>query len=146
MGQYYKLVNTDKQVVVARDMRGTDKFFEWLYNNQARDLVWLLRQSSEGGGGDIPDPHRYATLGRWAGDRISLVGDYDESDLYVQSEGYQNISASLLAEYNRAVEEDGFRAEYPPVQHHGGRCPSSMREDGGGMGYAAPLLREAKVQ
>lgn len=112
MGQYYKLVNQDKQeVVVARDVRGSNKFFEWLYNNQARVLVWLLRQSSEGGGGDVPDPHRYATLGRWAGDRITLVGDYDESDLYEDAEGYENIGATLLAEYNRAVEEDGFRAE-----------------------------------
>lgn len=112
MGQYYKLVNKDKrEAVVSYDIGSSAKFFEWLYNNQARVLVWLLRQSSEGGGGDLPDPDRYETLGRWAGDRITLIGDYDESGLYQEAEGYENVSRALLEEYNRAVEEDGWRAE-----------------------------------
>ena len=110
MGQYYKLVNKDKrEVVVSYEIGGTAKFFEWLYNNQARVLVWLLRQSSEGGGGDIPDPDCFTTLGRWAGDRITVVGDYDKSGLYREADGYKNVSAALLAEYNRAVGDDGFR-------------------------------------
>ena len=112
MGQYYKLVNKDKrEVVVSYDIGGTAKFFEWLYNNQARILIWLLRQSNEGGGGDIPDPDRFTTLGRWAGDTITLVGDYDESGLYHEANSYEKVSAALLAEYNRAVSEDGFREE-----------------------------------
>jgi len=39
-----------------------------------------LRKSNETGGGDIRDD--YPTAGRWAGDRIVVVGDYDESGLY----------------------------------------------------------------
>ena len=58
-----------------------------------------------------PTPKRFTTLGRWAGDRITLVGDYDASGLYRKAEGYTNISEELIAEYNRAVEEDGFREE-----------------------------------
>ena len=49
-------------------------------NNQAGIFPFLLRQSNEGGGGDIQK--EYATAGRWAGDRITLVGDYDESKLW----------------------------------------------------------------
>lgn len=114
MGQYFKLVNEDKkEVVVPWDINGGAKFFEWLYNNQARALIWLLRQSNETGGGDIQygDETEYETLGRWAGDRIVLVGDYDESDLYEMSKDYTNISQKLLAEYNAAVKKDGFARE-----------------------------------
>ena len=109
MGQYFKLVNEDKkEVVVSWDIAGGAKFYEWLYNNQARVLVWLLRQSSEGGGGDLNDWTRCETLGRWAGDRVSLVGDYDESKLYDKAERYKDISKQLRMEYNKEVKEDGF--------------------------------------
>lgn len=111
MGQYFKLVNLDKkEVVVSYDIKGSAKFYEWLYNNQARVLVWLLRQSNEGGGGDICDFDKYKTLGRWAGDRITLVGDYDRSGLYDIDKyfDYKNISKKLLKEYNKAVKKDGF--------------------------------------
>jgi hypothetical protein len=65
MGPYYKLINTTKREQVSSWKIGSvAKFFEWLYNNQARILVWLLRKSDEGGGGDIPDWTTYQTLGR----------------------------------------------------------------------------------
>jgi hypothetical protein len=108
MGQYYKLVNQDKkEVVVSWDIGGTAKFFEWLYNNQARVLVWLLRQSNEWGGGDVQQAEQYQTLGRWAGDRITLVGDYDQSKLYQEADGYHNISHELYEEFNTVIEEEG---------------------------------------
>ena len=113
MGQYFKLINEDKkEVVVSYGIRGTAKFYEWLYNNQARVLVWLLRRSNEGGGGDVNDWTRYQTLGRWAGDRVSLVGDYDESKLYDKAEKYTDISKLLCNEYNHAVKEGGFGKEF----------------------------------
>ena len=89
MGQYFKLVNEDKEeVVVSYDIGGTAKFYEWMYNNQVRVLAWLLRRSNEGGGGDIDDSSKYQTLGRWGGDRVSLVGDYDDSGLYNKAAGF----------------------------------------------------------
>lgn len=109
MGQYFKLVNEDKKEVISPwEVGGGAKFFEWLYNNKARVLVWLLRKSNEVGGGDIDDRTRYETLGRWAGDRVVLIGDYDESGLYEEAEGYTDISEPLRHEYNDAVERDGF--------------------------------------
>ncbi len=124
MGQYFKIVNEDKKEVInAWDLGGTAKFWEWLWNPQARVFVWLLRKSDEGGGGDINDPERFETLGRWAGDRITLIGDYDSSRLWNMSETkdadgkplpnatYTDISALVRKEVNAAVREDGGHIE-----------------------------------
>jgi hypothetical protein len=109
MGQYFKLVNEDKhEQITAWEINGGAKFFEWLYNNQARILVWLLRKSDEGGGGDIPDPEGYPTLGTWAGDRITLIGDYDSSKLWDKTEEWENIGKDIMGEYNEAVRRDGL--------------------------------------
>jgi hypothetical protein len=113
MGQYYKLVNTTKrEQISAWKFGGVAKFFEWLYNHQARVLVWLLRTSDEGRGGDIPDWTKYQTLGRWAGDQITLIGDYDSSKLWHTTEDFTDISELVHAEYSQAVEENGFREHY----------------------------------
>jgi hypothetical protein len=125
MGQYFKLVNLDKKEVVNPwDIGGLTKFWEWLYNPQARVLVWLLRQSDEGGGGDIDEPERYSTLGRWAGDRITLIGDYDSSGLWDKSKTkevdgrplpnteHTDISKTLRQEFNQAVKRDGGGRDY----------------------------------
>jgi hypothetical protein len=113
MGQYFKLINTTKRKQISAWKLGSvAKFFEWLYNNQARILVWLLRKSDEGGGGDIPDWTKYQTLGRWAGDHISLIGDYDSSKLWQTTEEFTDISELVRTEYNQAVEEDGSRDDF----------------------------------
>ncbi len=124
MGQYFKIVNQDKKEVInAWDLGGTAKFWEWLWNPQARVFVWLLRKSDEGGGGDINDPERFETLGRWAGDRITLIGDYDSSRLWSMSETkdadgnllpnvtYTDISALVRKEFNDAIRKDGGHSE-----------------------------------
>ena len=113
MGQYFKIVNEDKQEVVNPwKVGGGAKFFEWLYNNHARVLIWLLRKSNETGGGDIDDPAKYDTLGRWAGDRVTLIGDYDESRLWQKADSFTDISERVREEYNAAVKDDGFTDEY----------------------------------
>src|SRR5947209_6173022 len=86
MGQYFKIVNLDKREVVNPwDIGAGAKFWEWVYNPQTRIFPWLLRKSDGDGGGDIHDRDGYRTLGRWAGDRIVLIGDYDESRLYQEA-------------------------------------------------------------
>jgi hypothetical protein len=114
MGQYYKLVNKDKREVVnAWDLGGGAKFWEWFYNPKRKVLLWLLAQSSSQiggtyerlGGGDVENDG-YETLGRWAGDRVTLVGDYDASNLYVESEQYTDISKKVRHEINCAMRKD----------------------------------------
>ena len=82
-----------------------------------------MRKSDEGGGGDINDPERFETLGRWAGDRITLIGDYDSSRLWSMSEtkdtdgkplpnaAYTVISALVRKEFNTAIRKDGGHIE-----------------------------------
>ncbi|MFA5858423.1 MAG: hypothetical protein WC955_05100 [Elusimicrobiota bacterium] len=106
MGQYFKLVNLDKKEQVITwnlKLKETDffgaKFLE-IYGSDGgfKDcLVWLLRKSDEGGGGDV-DSDKYKWLGRWAGDRIVLIGDYDSSDLYSDSEKFADISKEVWQE------------------------------------------------
>jgi hypothetical protein len=78
-------------------------------NRQAGIFPYLLRKSNEGGGGDVQlENPQYA--GRWAGDAVYLVGDYDESGLYETAEAiYRNISVELAEEYNQFVKLDSCK-------------------------------------
>ncbi len=92
MGQYFMIVNIDKREYVhPHRIDAGLKFWEICANNSARVVPFLLRQSSEGGGGDAndwhtpkplgmaDDPATSNTCGRWAGDRIAITGDYHEN-------------------------------------------------------------------
>jgi hypothetical protein len=41
-----------------------------------------------------------STVGRWAGDRVALVGDYDDSGLWNELPSYRNISAEVVRDWN----------------------------------------------
>jgi len=109
MGQYWKVVNLDKHEYVLPHRLGSGlKLWEQLANSPGTGeaLVVLCAAMPEArGGGDFdldenwhgpertdmssagPMPDEYPaiaarTIGRWAGDRIALVGDYaQDSDL-----------------------------------------------------------------
>ena len=117
-----QIVNISKREVVNPwDLGGVAKFWKWVDKPQTGVFPWLLRQSNQGGGGDIDERDRYQTLGRWAGDRIVLIGDYDSSRLYfkaskemtlgkeAKSGEYTDISGLLRQEFNDTVERDGRR-------------------------------------
>lgn len=76
MGQYYKLVNVDKhEYVEPWPLGGIAKFVEWCTCPHALVIPYLIGLCNGHGGGDIqPEGKKY--LGRWAGNRIMLVGDY----------------------------------------------------------------------
>jgi hypothetical protein len=87
MGQYHKLVNLDRREYIDPHKLGCGlKQWEQLANHPgtgAALLVLLASASTGDGGGDFADYHRgHPTIGRWRGDRITMVGDYDEAVNY----------------------------------------------------------------
>ena len=77
MGQYWKAVNLDKHEYIERYNLGCGaKLYEQLASpGVGQALVILLAVMPEKRGGDLtPDP----IIGRWAGDRVVLAGDYAE--------------------------------------------------------------------
>ena len=83
MGQYFQIFNTDKMQKLNPQMFGDGmKFLEFGPNGYGTmyGLSVHMRKSTEGGGGDFHVQHGLADLlvGSWVGDRISIVGDYDE--------------------------------------------------------------------
>jgi len=88
MGQYFMIINLDKKEYLdPHKLASGLKFWEILASQSAtRALAFLLRQSNEGGGGDYHgktyQEDKKSFVGRWAGDKITIVGDYDQSNLY----------------------------------------------------------------
>jgi hypothetical protein len=101
MGQYFIVVNLDKQEYInPHDLQMGAKLWEICSNNLGGFLLYLLRRSSEGGGGDVDEDMAVSFAGRWAGDKIAVVGDYDVSRLYdLATESWKNITKELEKEY-----------------------------------------------
>lgn len=98
MGQYFKVANIDKMEYLEAHKFGDGlKLLEFGASGCGTmlGLALLLRQSNEGGGGDIQSD--LPIIGSWAGDRITIVGDYDKSELYQRlEEKGKDISEDVL--------------------------------------------------
>lgn len=68
-----------------------------------------LAVAAEGMPANIPAD---SIVGRWAGDRVVLIGDYDESELWKELPTYRNISKELVESWNRFIEMDDLQLEY----------------------------------
>jgi hypothetical protein len=85
MGQYYRLVNLDKKEFVNPRKLGIGlKAWEILANHPgigAAMIVLCISHPEPRGGGDLNMTSELAqrVIGRWAGDRVTLVGDYAEA-------------------------------------------------------------------
>lgn len=113
MGQYFAAVNKTKhEYVKAWEIGGLAKLWEWCANRIAGIFPYLLRKSNEGGGGDV-DTTKTRYAGRWAGDEVYLVGDYDSSQLYeLASKQYTNIAQELVQEYNEFIAVEELKLTY----------------------------------
>lgn len=100
MGQYHKVYNIDKgEMINAHGINNGLKLVEQIGHDMSTStaLFLLLANSNGRGGGDVDD---HALIGKWAGDRIVIQGDYaDESDQgYISDreiDGYLDISKAV---------------------------------------------------
>lgn len=88
MGQYWIPVNLDKREYIDPHKLGSGlKLWEQLANSPGTGVALLIlcaAMPEPRGGGDLKldDDVARRTIGRWAGDRVCLVGDYaKDSDL-----------------------------------------------------------------
>lgn len=111
MGQYFKAVNIDKQEYVCPYCMGElGKLWEWTAGRHGAVFTLLLRKSDGGGGGDY---NGYATIvGRWAGDRVMLVGDYDSSRLWDRLPQFRNVSKELVEAWNEFIDLPDMKLMY----------------------------------
>ena len=97
MGQYFKVINTDKkEYLTPHDFGSGLKFFEFTMDSCGilAGLAHLLGQSSDPSGMGAVDPE---ITGRWVGDHVVIIGDYDASDLYNTAyDTYDNISDTVI--------------------------------------------------
>lgn len=136
MGQYFKMVNLDKREYINPD---SNKLWELCANNEARLLPWLLAKGPQDGTSLVcfpPETNTWATkegtekiiqaaglqigrghfktCGRWAGDRVLVVGDYDESGLYdLAKKEFKEISAEVIPEFNEFIEIEKLKVGGP---------------------------------
>ena len=118
MGQYYLIVNVDKQQFLHPHKCG-DGFklleFGCSASGTLTALAILLADGNNRGGGDLRSDN--PIIGAWAGDRIVIAGDYADAgkftsdprrNLYrVAHDEYRDVSRQAL----RAMADDAYLAE-----------------------------------
>lgn len=80
MGQYWLPVNLDKKEFIdPHKLASGLKLWEIIANDHVGKALCILcaAMPSQRGGGDLME---HPAVGRWAGDRIALVGDYATDD------------------------------------------------------------------
>lgn len=117
MGQYWKPVNLDKKEFIDPHKLGAGlKLWEQVANHPGTGAALILLcadpRSLEEGSGDV----KGSVVGRWARDRIVLVGDYGDSETYEEcDEGgkYKDISEEVCKEIEKHLSGhfvgDGWR-------------------------------------
>ena len=102
MGQYFLVVNTTKKEYLHPHRFGEGlKFMEFTLDGFGvmHGLAHLLAQSSDGVHMDNPE-----ITGRWIGDHVVIVGDYDDSGIFdaaYESNDYNDISQAVIQHIGR---------------------------------------------
>jgi hypothetical protein len=134
MGQYHKLVNLDRkeQVQPYNLGLGAKQYEQTGENGSLSDALYLLVMTSPARGGG--DWENFPELsGRWAGDRVIVLGDYTEdedlpgyqnaSKLYHESEDWKDISDAVAIALGKVfgfeidTEETGWRTRKELAGH-----------------------------
>jgi hypothetical protein len=122
MGQYHKLINLDKHEVVEPYGLGLGaKQYEQTGTEASLgDAIYLLVMTSPAsGGGDWPQTD---VSGRWAGDRVVVLGDYtsaealpeaDKADkLYSESSTWEDITPKVREAFSEIFQARYNEKEY----------------------------------
>jgi hypothetical protein len=89
-----------REYLHPHDIRENASFISLLHGILPVLLAYLLRNSETVGYGDIIQEQDFN--GRWSGDRIEILGDYQDENLFLTiQEDYHNITAEALAEYTQ---------------------------------------------
>lgn len=100
MGQYFLIVDIDKREYLDPHKFGDGvKLMEFgcSASGTMTALALLLRQSDAVAGGDFQQVDDYPIVGSWAGNRITIVGDYDSSGLYEEADTeYKDVSLAVM--------------------------------------------------
>lgn len=99
MGQYYKIANLDKKQYLHPHRCGDGlKLMEFGLSSfgTMSALAILLADGNGRGGGDLRSDA--SIIGSWSGDRITIVGDYADGDLYSEiGETWTDVSSEAMA-------------------------------------------------
>ncbi len=76
-----------------------------------QDLVYLIGKAAAREGMPAPIPAS-SVVGRWAGDRVWLLGDYDESKIWDELPSYTNITEQLVREWNDFTDLPEVKLEF----------------------------------
>lgn len=115
MGQYHITANLSKREFVHPHALGDGlKLVEQAGSGPGgvgTALILLLAASSGYGGGDFGAPDPNGVIGRWAGDRIAIVGDYAEpEDLAPEHEA--ELVYDLCSSPREVLEQAAHLADY----------------------------------
>jgi len=141
MGQYHKLINlTKKEYVNPYEIGLGAKHLEGIgFEGSMGDVMYLLSiaQGNERRGGGDAEGHRY--IGRWAGDKVVVVGDYYDEDndnpkfkgLYdvdveEQKELWHDISHGVRELLSSVYDDLNFEKEIYKTKHLNGKITESV--------------------
>ena len=100
MSQYFMVINHSiKEYLHPLEIGENASFIGLIHGLSPTLLAYLLRNSELIGYCDIIRDLEFN--GRWAGDRIEILGDYHDQDLFLDIQNdYHNITREAYAEYN----------------------------------------------
>ena len=100
MGQYYKIVNLDKQEFLnTYAFNDGAKLLEFGFSGEGTmtALAVLLSDGNGRGGGDLHSEN--PIIGSWSGDRIVISGDYADEEKFLQKD--QIMKYLMLSDDNK---------------------------------------------